>query len=59
MAFVIQKRFRAFEYAELADETESSVAGSSAGRVFDFFDAVRKGNWKPSGVPIPVSRIDD
>lgn len=57
MGFVLERRFKQFEYMELADEDESTLAGASLKTVFGFFDAVRKGEWKPSGKPIPVTPL--
>ncbi|MGJ5817434.1 hypothetical protein [Paludibaculum fermentans] len=54
LAFVLQRRYKQFDYIEIpaSDHAASGVASLTPG--FDFLDAVRAGKWKPSGKPIPL-----
>jgi len=52
--YVLQKRFKRFDYDELQVTDHFASAAAAAPRFFDFFDAVRAGSWKPSGKPVPL-----
>lgn len=54
LAFVLQRRYKQFEYVEDASSNHAAVGVTSLAMGFDFFDAVRAGKWKPSGKPLPL-----
>jgi predicted esterase len=54
LAFVLQRRYKQFEYVEDAPSNHAAVGVTSLTMGFDFFDAVRAGKWKPSGKPLPL-----
>lgn len=54
LAFVLQRRYKQFDYIEAVTGDHAAVGVSALLQGFDFFDAVREGKWKPSGKPIPL-----
>jgi hypothetical protein len=52
--FLLQRRVKRFEYATLPAAGHDDAAAAALPAVFDFFEAVRGGAWKPSGRPIPL-----
>ena len=54
LAFVLQRRYKQFDYVEDAPSNHAAVGVTSLTMGFDFFDAVRAGKWKPSGKPLPL-----
>lgn len=54
LAFVLQRRYKQFDYVEDAPSNHAAVGVTSLAMGFDFFDAVRAGKWKPSGKPLPL-----
>ncbi|WP_321469976.1 hypothetical protein [uncultured Paludibaculum sp.] len=56
LAFVLQRRYKQFDYIELAGQDHESIGVASLTSAVDYFDAVRAGKWKPSGKAIPLPR---
>ncbi len=54
LAFVLQRRYKQFDYIESETADHATVGISALRQGFDFFDAVRDGKWKSSGKPIPL-----
>ena len=54
LGFRLAKGFQRFEYAELAGQDHFTAFAAALPRIFEFFNAVRAGNWKPSGQPVPL-----
>lgn len=54
LGFRLAKGFKRFEYEELAGEDHFNAFPAALPRIFQFFEAVRSGNWKPSGKPVPL-----
>lgn len=54
LGFRLARGFKRFDYAELAGADHLSAFPAALPRIFDFFDQVRAGSWKPSGVPVPL-----
>ncbi len=52
--FVLAKGFKLFDYDELPGADQANAFPLALPRVFQFFDAVRAGAWKPSGKPVPL-----
>ncbi|MBI5084268.1 MAG: alpha/beta fold hydrolase, partial [Acidobacteria bacterium] len=52
--FVLEKRYKLFEYVEFPGVDHVAVGTASMPKVFDFFDSVRAGAFKPSGKSVPL-----
>lgn len=52
--FRVAKAFKRFEYGELEGADHFNAFSAALPRIFQFFDGVRAGTWKPSGQPVPL-----
>lgn len=56
LGLVLEHRVKKLHYIELEKEDHTSIGNAAFPLVFDFFDSVRDGKWKPSTTPVPLPK---
>jgi len=56
LGLVLEVRYKKLEYVELEQEDHRSIGNAAFPLMFDFFDRVRDGKWKPSATPVPLPK---
>lgn len=54
LGFRLARSVKRFEYAEVGGGGDTNGFAEALPGIFEFFDAVRAGTWKPSGKPVPL-----
>jgi predicted esterase len=57
LGLLLEARYKKLEYVELEQEDHRSIANAAFPLMFNFFDKVRDGKWKPSGTPVPLPKL--